>query len=76
MKGMLSATVDANLIDYLDQLPGKTRSEKLERLLTWFKKIEEERQLRQRLRNHYEDQSEAAEREIWEETFQEAMWKE
>ena len=76
MKGKLSATVEQPLLAFLDSLPGKTRSEKLERLLSRFKRFAEEKQLREELRGYREDEEEGAEREAWERTFAEAMWNE
>jgi len=75
MKGKLSATVEEPLLEFLDSLPGKTRSEKLERILKKFRELEEERLLRHQLSAAREDDEEA-EREAWEQTVSEAMWKE
>lgn len=75
MKGKLSATVEEPLLEFLDSLPGKTRSEKLERVLTKFRDLEEERLLRHQLSELREDDEEW-EREAWEQTVSEAMWKE
>jgi len=71
MKGKLSATVDKPLLEFLDSLPGKTRSEKLARILTKFRQLEEERLLRQQLSRFSEDED-----EVWEQTVSEAMWSE
>ena len=75
MKGKLSATVEEPLLEFLDSLPGKTRSEKLERVLKKFRDLEEERLLRHQLSELREDDEEW-EREAWEQTVSEAMWKE
>ena len=76
MKGKLSATVDKPLLEFLDSLPGKTRSEKLARILTKFRQLEEERLLRHQLSKFSEDEDEVWEREAWEQTVSEAMWSE
>ena len=76
MKGKLSATVQEPLLDFLDSLPGKTRSQKLERLLALVKKVEEEKVLRRELGQYHEDDEERIEREVWERTMGEAMWSE
>jgi hypothetical protein len=76
MKGKLSATVAEPLLEFLDSLPGKTRSEKLERVLERFKQIEQEKQLRKQLGAYREDADEQMEREQWERTVAEAMWSE
>jgi hypothetical protein len=75
MKGKLSATVEEPLLEFLDSLPGKTRSEKLGRVLQKFRELEEERLLRHQLSELREDDEEW-EREAWEQTANEAMWKE
>ena len=76
MKGKLSATLDPQLIDFLDGLPGKNRSQKLGRIMRWYKKFEEEKQLRRQLSSSSESEEEKAERETWERTVAEAMWSE
>ncbi|MGH9463041.1 MAG: hypothetical protein ACRD1X_17670 [Vicinamibacteria bacterium] len=75
MKGKLSATVEEPLLEFLDSLPGKTRSEKLARVLKKFRELEAERLLRHQLSELLEDDEER-EREAWEQTVNEAMWKE
>ncbi len=74
MKGKLSATVDEPLLEFLDSLPGKTRSEKLSLVLIKFRELEEERRLRYQLSEQRDDDE--WEREAWEQTVSEAMWKE
>jgi hypothetical protein len=76
VKGKLSATVQEPLLDFLDSLPGKSRSEKLERILARFKEIRDDMLLREQLAGDTEDEDEEREREAWERTFDEAMWKE
>jgi len=49
MKAKLSATIDESLLTFLDSLPGKTRSAKLEHALISFRRIEDDRQLRKEL---------------------------
>ena len=76
MKGKLSATVEQPLIDYLDSLPGETRSEKLERVLRRYKKLQEELDLREQLSAYYEDEEERQDRDAWELTVAESQWRE
>ena len=76
MKAKLSATVDEGLLEFLDALPGKTRSEKLERVLRTIKRLEEDRRLRRELAVYEESDDERLEREAWERTAEEAMWSE
>lgn len=74
MKSKLSATVDEPLVRFLDSLPGKSRSEKLERALSILRQWKEERELRRQLAAAHESQPEAQEREDWERIMAEAMW--
>lgn len=76
MKGKISATVEAPLLDFLDSLPGKTRSEKLERVLVRFKRMVDDKRLREELAGNREDDEEQREQDAWERTFDEAMWSE
>jgi hypothetical protein len=76
MKSELSVTIDRRLIDYLDSLPGETRSKKLECVLSRYKKLQEEVGLRERLASHDEDERERRDRETWELTVAEAQWRE
>ena len=76
MKTKLSATVEEPLVEFLDSLPGDTRSEKLEVVLRRYKKLQEELELREKLAVYYEDEEERREREAWEMTVAEAMWSE
>ncbi|MEW6325117.1 MAG: hypothetical protein AB1515_06995 [Nitrospirota bacterium] len=76
MKGKLSATIEEPLIKFLDSIPGKTRSEKLERILETFRRLEEDKRLRRQLGQHREEEDECLEREAWERTFEESMWSE
>ena len=74
MKEKISTTIEEPLLQFLDSLPGKTRSEKLERILLKFKQLDEELQLRKQLAAHVEDDDDQMEREVWERTVAEAMW--
>jgi DNA-binding ferritin-like protein len=76
VKGKISATVEEPLLDFLDSLPGRTRSEKLERVLARFKRIVEDQRLREQLAEYREDEDERQEADAWERTFDEAMWRE
>jgi len=76
VKTKLSATVEEPLVEFLDSLPGDTRSEKLEVVLRRYKKLQEELELREKLAVYYEDEEERREREAWEMTVAEAMWSE
>lgn len=76
MKGKLSATVEEPLLEFLDSLPGKTRSEKLELVLSRYRALTDELQLRRELASYYEDEQEARDREAWELTVAESMWEE
>lgn len=76
MKGKLSATVEQPLLDYLDSLPGETRSEKLERVLSRHKELQDELDLREQLATYHGDENERRDREAWELTVAEAQWRE
>lgn len=76
MKGKLSATVEQDLLEYLDSLPGTTRSEKLERVLARYKKLQEELDLREALASYYADEEERRDRQSWELTVAESQWRE
>ena len=75
-KGKLSATIDEPLLEFLDSLPGKTRSEKVERVLGAFKRWMQDRQLGIELRHYWKHEGvrERVEREAWERTVSEVMW--
>lgn len=76
MKGKLSATVEEPLLDFLDSLPGRTRSEKLERILVRFKRMVDDKRLREQLASYRDDEDERNEQDAWARTFDEAMWSE
>ena len=75
MKTKLSATVDEALLTFLDSLPGKTRSAKLEHALREFRRIVADRELREQLAAYVEDDEELLEREAWARARAEVMWK-
>lgn len=76
MKTKLSATVEEPLVEFLDSLPGRTRSEKLEFVLARYRKLQEELDLREQLVVYYEDEAERREREDWELIVAESQWRE
>jgi hypothetical protein len=76
LKGKLSATVEEPLLAFLDSLPGRSRSEKLERVLERFKRLVDDKRLREQLAGYREEEDERREQEAWERTFDEAMWNE
>jgi hypothetical protein len=75
-KGKLSATVEERLLAFLDSLPGRSRSDKLERVLGRFKRWVDDKRLREQLAGYREEEDERREQEVWERTFDEAMWNE
>ena len=75
MKGKISATIEEPLLEFLDSLPGRTRSEKLERVLERFKRIVDDQRLREQLARDRDDED-WQETDAWERTFDEAMWRE
>jgi len=76
LKSKISVTVESSLLEFLDSLPGESRSGKIERALSLVKGIMAERELRKQLSARYEDEGERVEREAWESAVAEAMWKE
>jgi len=54
MKEKVSVTVDRPLVEFLDSLPGSSRSEKLERVLRRFREVSEDLALRRALAKHRE----------------------
>ncbi len=76
MKGKLFATVEEPLLAFLDSLPGRSRSEKIERILLRFKRLEDDKRLREQLAGYREEEDERREQETWERAFDEAMWNE
>ncbi|HVS13734.1 MAG TPA: hypothetical protein VMV46_07410 [Thermoanaerobaculia bacterium] len=75
VKTKLSATIEAPLLEFLDSLPGATRSEKLERVIETYRRLVEEQELRRRLAEHHGRDEEDAEGEAWASTVAEAMWR-
>ena len=76
MKSKISVTIDQSLLEFLDSLPGDSRSEKVEGAVRKIRKVAEEKDLRVRLGGYHEDDVEQVERELWESTIAEAMWTE
>lgn len=76
MKNKISVTVERSLLEFLDSLPGESRSQKIERALLQLKKVTEEKELRRLLGGSREEDTERMEREVWENTIAEAMWNE
>jgi len=68
--------VEEPLIEFLDSLPGKTRSEKLEFVISRYQALQEELDLRKKLAVYYEDDEERRDRESWELTVAESQWRE
>ena len=75
MKAKVSVTVEVGLVAFLDSLPGRTRSAKLGYALSEYRKIYEDLKLREKLAAYVEDDDERREREAWEHTVAEAMWR-
>jgi hypothetical protein len=76
VKNKISVTIDQSLLEFLDSLPGDSRSEKIEGAVRKIKKVAEEKELRVQLGGYEEDDAEQTERELWENTIAEAMWSE
>ncbi len=76
MKSKISITVEQSLLEFLDRLPGESRSQKIEGALIQFKKAVGQAELRRTLGGYSEDDAERLEREAWENTVAEVMWSE
>ena len=76
MKAKLSVTVDRPLVRFLDSLPGRSRSEKLERVLKRFREVSEDLALRRALARHRESDGERHEHEAWVRTMEHDQWNE
>ncbi len=76
VKSKISVTVERSLVEFLDSLPGESRSEKVGRVLLQLKKATADRELRRLLEGGRENDAERMEREAWENTIAEAMWNE
>jgi metal-responsive CopG/Arc/MetJ family transcriptional regulator len=74
MKAKVSATLDEELLAFVDRLPGATRSEKLERALRSYRRAWDDAQLRRQLAETADD-GDDAERAAWEATCAEAMFQ-
>jgi metal-responsive CopG/Arc/MetJ family transcriptional regulator len=76
MKEKISVTVDRPLVQFLDSLAGRSRSEKIERVLRSFKAVQDEVTLRRALAGWREADAERSEREAWERTMESDQWNE
>lgn len=76
MKEKLSVTVDRPLVQFLDSLPGDSRSHKLEQVLRRFKEVSEDLELRRALAAHKDSKEEQRAHEAWLRMAEEAMWRE
>jgi len=78
MKEKISVTVEKPLVEFLDSIPGASRSAKLERVLRDMRRWAREVGLRQALATPRDSKREHLEREddaFWSQVMQEAMWK-
>jgi len=76
MKDKLSVTVEQPLVRFLDSLPGRSRSEKLERVLRRFQQVAEDVALRRALARHRDSDVERREHEAWVRTMEHDQWNE
>jgi hypothetical protein len=76
MKDKLSVTIDHPLVRFLDSLPGRSRSEKLERVLRRFRQASEDITLRRALSRHRNSEFEEREHEAWVRTMEQDQWNE
>ena len=76
MKDKVSVTVERSLLEFLDSLPGESRSQKIEGALLQLRRVRAEMELRALLGGIREEDAERVERDVWEKTVAEAMWNE
>lgn len=76
MKQKLSVTMDLPLVRFLDTQPGRSRSEKIARILRRYREVTEDIALRRALAKRRESPDEHAEREAWGRTMGRAQWSE
>ncbi len=76
MKEKLSVTMDRPLVRFLDSLPGRSRSEKLEQVLRRFKEASEDIELRRALAAHKEPEEEQRAHAALRDLMEEAAWRE
>ena len=74
MKTKLSVTVDAALVDFVDGLPGPSRSAKIEHVLSLFLAVIEEQALRRALAKTSESNDERLEHDAWLRTMEHDQW--
>lgn len=74
MKTKLSVTVDAALVDFVDALPGLSRSAKIEHVLSRFRAVMEEQALRRALAKTAESDDERLEHTAWLRTMEHDQW--
>lgn len=73
MKEKLSVTVDAGLVEFLDALPGQSRSAKLEDVLRRFKHVCDDARLRRAL-SAARTPKERDEDDAWRRTMEIDQW--
>ena len=76
MKSKVSLTLDGSLLDFLDEQPGATRSEKVETALRRYRDAWTDMRLREELAVYNATEDDAAETAAWRSVMQEAMWNE
>jgi len=76
VKSKISVTVEHSLVEFLDSLPGESRSWKIEQALRKLQRLVEEKELRAQLLDYQEDDAERLERKQWESAVAETMWDE
>jgi len=74
MKEKLSVTVEQPLVQFLDSLPGHSRSEKLEKVLRRFKEVSEDLELRHALSRQSPPPNDREEHEAWVRTMEHDQW--
>ena len=74
MKTKLSVTVDAALVDFVDALPGRSRSAKIEHVLGRFRAVLEDQALRRALAATSDSAEDGREHDAWLRTMEHDQW--
>ena len=76
VKIKLSVTVDAALVDFVDALPGRSRSAKIEQVLGHFRAVREDQALRHALAATSDSDDDRLEHDAWLRTMEHDQWTE
>jgi len=76
MKTKVSLTIDKELVGFVDNQPGASRSDKIESIVRQYREARRDAQLRKELAAFNASSHEEAESEAWRNVMEEAQWSE